>query len=276
MRVSTNINSMAAMRYVKNHTDAQAIEDSKLSSGDRIVSSAVDPAGLAISETMRSKIRSNYQAERNSNDSISLVQVAEGSLGVMQAMGARLRELAVQAASDVLGDGERHVINTEFQHLKEEIERLTLSTTFNGNHIIKGEASVYDLQVGINGLSEKNDRIRYDMSKVLDSKNNFGIKNVNLQTKISAQESLGAIDKMMKDVGASRAELGSLGNRINSVMQNLVVSRENLSASDSKIRDTDFAKETGEKIKSQIAQGAGLEMLKMANTNPSTILKLIS
>lgn len=276
MRVSTNIHSMMAQRYVRAHTEEQAIEDSKLSSGDRIVRSAVDPAGLAISEVMRSKIRSNYQAERNSNDSISLMQVAEGSLATMQQMGSRLRELAMQAATDTVGDSERLVVDSEFQQLKQEVERLTVSTSFNGNHVIKsGGKSTYDLQVGINGLAEL-DRIQYDMSKVMDSSNNFGIKNVDLRSKISAQQSLGAIDKMMSDISASRAELGSVGNRINSVIQNLQVSRESLSASNSKIRDTDVAKEAGLKLQAQVAQSASLSMLKMSNDNPSSILKLIS
>jgi flagellin len=275
MRVSTNLNSMTAMRYVNKNAEEHAIEDRKLSSGDRIVQSSIDPAGLAISETMRSKIRSNYQAERNSNDSVSLMQVAEGSLGVMQSMGTRLRELAVQAASDTLGPGERTVIDSEFQQLKQEVERITASTTFNGNHIIRGSDSVYDLQVGING-TVANDRIQYDMGQVMDSRNNFGIASVDLKTKLASQESLGAIDKMMSDIGASRAQLGSMGNRINSVMQNLMVSRENLSSSNSKIRDTDFAKESAIKIKAQIAESASMTMLKNANERPAVILKLIS
>src|SRR6218665_3756183 len=111
MRVSTNLNSMTAQRYVRAHSEEQAIEDSKLSSGDRIVRSAIDPSGLAISETMKAKLRSNYQAERNSNDSISLMQVAEGSLATMQQMGARLRELAMQAANDTVGEQERKVVD---------------------------------------------------------------------------------------------------------------------------------------------------------------------
>lgn len=275
MRVSTNLNSMTAQRYVQQHTEEVATEDSKLSSGDRIVRSAIDPAGLAISETMRSKIRSNYQAERNSNDSISLMQVAEGSLGVMQGMGIRLRELAMQAANDTLGSEERSVIDAEFQQLKNEVERVTASTSFNGNNIIKGKESVYDLQVGING-NDSNDRIRYDMSKILDSSSNFGIKNVNLRTKEGAQSSLGAIDKMMADIGSSRAQLGSMSNRIGSVMNNLMVSRENISASNSKIRDADMAKEVAIKLKSQVGQAASLAMLKSSNEQPNVILKLVS
>ncbi len=275
MRVSTNLNSMTAQRYVKAHTEEQALEDSMLSSGERIVSSYVDPAGLAISEVMRSKIRSNYQAERNSNDSISLMQVAEGSISTMQQMGSRLRELAMQASTDTVGESERSVIDSEFQQLKNEIERLTVSTMFNGNHVIKTGNSQYDLQIGVNGL-DKLDRIRYDMGKVMDSSNNFGIGNVNLRTKQSAQDSLGKIDKMMSDMSASRAELGSMGSRITSVIQNLQVSRENLSSSNSKIRDADIAKEAGLKLKAQVAQSASLSMLKLSNESPGAILKLVS
>jgi flagellin len=266
---------MVAQRYVNERTDELALEDSKLSSGDRIVRSFVDPAGLAISETMRAKIRSNYQAERNSNDSMSLLQVAEGALGVMQGMGSRLRELAMQAANDTLGPSERSVMDSEFQQLKQEVERITASTSFNGNNIIKGKESVYDLQVGINGI-ESSDRIRYDMAKLMDSSTNFGIKYIDLKTKEGSQNSLSKIDQMMSDIGASRAQLGSMGNRISSVMQNLLVSRENLSSSNSKIRDTDIAKEMGDKLKTQIGQGAGLAMLKMSNENPNVILKLVS
>jgi flagellin len=275
MRVSTNINSMTAMRYVQQHTDEQAIEDTQLSSGDRIVRAEVDPAGLAISEGMRARLRSNMQAERNSNDSISLLQVAEGSLGVMQQMGVRLRELAMQAANDTLGSGERLVVDSEFQQLKQEVARITASTTFNGNHIIKGSSSVYELQVGINGTPE-NDRLRYDMGKIMDSKGNFGIENVDVKTKFAAQNSLGKLDKMMSDIGASRAQLGSMETRIQSVVQNLQTYRENTSSSNSKIRDTDFAKETVNRIKSQIGQSASLAMLKISNDQPAVILKLVS
>lgn len=275
MRVSTNLNSMTAMRYAKKHTDIQSIEDGQLSSGDRLVRSEVDPAGLAISEGMRARVRSNMQAERNSNDSISMLQVAEGSLGVMQQMGTRLRELAMQAANDTLGSEERIVIDSEFQHLKSEVERITTSTTFNGNHIIKGSSSVYDLQVGINGTAQ-NDRLRYDMGKVMDSSGNFGIGNVDLRTKLSSQNSLAKIDKMMGDIGASRAQLGSMETRIQAVVQNLQTYRENTSSSNSKIRDTDYAKEVVNRIKTQIGQTASLEMLRVSNSQPSVVLKLVS
>lgn len=275
MRVATNVQSMVAQRYVKNHTDELALEDSKLSSGERIVRSSMDPAGMAISEMMRAKIRSNSQAERNSNDSVSLIQVAEGSLGVISGMGARLRELAVQAASDTVGNEERKIVDSEFQQLKHEIKRITASTSYNGNNIIKGPDSVYDLQVGIGGDAAL-DQIRYDMSKILDARSNFGISDVDLKTKQGAQSSLSKIDRMMDDVGRSRAELGSLSNRMNAIISNLQISRENTSASNSKIRDADIAKEAAIKAKVQVAQSASMSLLKMSNDRPNVIMKLVS
>lgn len=274
MRVSTNVRSMIAQRYVQQHTEERVKEDMKLSSGERIVRSSDDPAGLAISQKMRSMIRSNSQAERNTNDSVSLLQVAEGSLNTMQAISSRLRELSMQSASDTVSDMDRAVIDKEFQQMKNEIERITNSTSFNGNNILKNSDSVYDLQIGVN--ADKNlDRIRYDMGKIMDSKNNFGIQHVNLRSKESSRESLSAIDKMMAEISGSRAQLGSMSNRMDSVMQNLQVSRENLSESNSKIRDADIAKEAANKAKVAIAQSASLALLKMSNDEPGAILKLL-
>ncbi|MGZ3788235.1 MAG: flagellin [Bacteriovorax sp.] len=274
MRVSTNVQSMVAQRYVQQHTDEQAREDSQLSSGERIVRAADDPAGLAISEKMKSLLRSNSQAERNTNDSISLLQVAEGSLNTMQEITARLRELSVQSSSDTVSDIDRVTIDTEFQQMKREVERLTASTSFNGNNIIKGKESVYDLQIGVNGDKDL-DRIRYDMGKIMDSSNNFGIAGINLRSKESSQQSLSSLDKMMAEISKSRAQLGSMSNRMNSVIQTLQTGRENLASSNSKIRDADIAKESANKAKVQIAQAASLAMLKLSNDQPGAILKLV-
>ena len=274
MRVSTNIQSMVAQRYVQQHTEEQSVEDSRLSSGERIVRAADDPSGLAISEKMKSLIRSNSQAERNSNDAVSLLQVAEGSLNTMQEIGSRLRELGMQASTDTVSDMDRTIIDKEFQQLTKEVERLTISTSFNGTNIIKDKDSVYDLQIGVNGDANL-DRIRYDMSKIMDSSNNFGISNVNLRSKESSQNSLSKIDNMMTQISLSRAHLGAMQTRVNSSIQNLQVSRENLSDANSKIRDADFAKEAALRAKSQIAQSASLAMLKMSNEQPGVILKLV-
>lgn len=274
MRVSTNVQSMVAQRYVQKHTEELAQEDSQLSSGERIVRASDDPAGLAISEKMKSIIRSNSQAERNTNDSISLLQVAEGSLNTIQAIAVRLRELSMQSSTDTVSDMDRSIIDREFQQMKGEVERITASTSFNGNNIIKDKESVYDLQIGVN--SDKNlDRIRYDLGKIMDSSNNFGIAGVNLRSKESSQNSLVALDKMMTEISGSRAQLGSMSNRMNSVVQNLQVSKENLSGSNSKIRDADMARETANKAKINISQSASLALLKLSNDQPGAILKLV-
>lgn len=275
MRVSTNVQSMVAQRYVQQHTEELAQEESQLSSGERIVRAADDPAGLAISEKMKSMIRSNSQAERNTNDSISLLQVAEGSLSTMQGIAGRLRELSLQSASDTVSDMDRNIIDKEFQQLKREVGRITASTSFNGNNIIKNEDSVYDLQIGVN--ADKNlDRIRYDMAKIMDSRNNFGIEGINLRSKESSQNSLPALDNMMSEISKSRAQLGSMSNRMDSIIQTLQVSKENLSSSNSKIRDADVARESANRAKVQIAQSASLALLKLSNDQPAAILKLVS
>ncbi|MBC7539528.1 MAG: flagellin FliC [Bacteriovorax sp.] len=275
MRVSTNVQSMVAQRYVQQHTEELAREDSQLSSGERIVRSADDPAGLAISEKMKSLIRSNSQAERNTNDSVSLLQVAEGALNTMQGISTRLRELSMQAASDTVSDMDRSIIDKEFQHLSQEVERITASTSFNGNNIIQGKESVYDLQIGVN--ADKNlDQIHYDMGKIMDSSNNFGISGINVRSKESAQNSLSALDNMMSEISGSRAQLGSMSNRMNSVIQNLQISNENVSSSNSKIRDADMAREAANRAKIQISQSASLALLKLSNDQPAVILKLVS
>jgi flagellin len=158
--------------------------------------------------------------------------------------------------------------------MSQEVERLTVSTTFNGNHIIKGRSSIYDLQIGTGGDPQV-DRIRYDMGKIMDSTNNFGINSVNLRSKESALTSLTKIDHMMSEISSSRAQLGAMSVRMNSSLQNTQVSKENLSASNSKIRDADMALETANKAKTQIASSASLAMLRISNDQPGLILKLV-
>ena len=274
MRVSTNVQSMVAQRYVQQHTEEQAKEDSKLSSGERIVRASDDPAGLAISEKMKAMIRSSSQAERNTNDSISLLQVAEGSLSVMQSITTRLRELSMQSSSDTYSDSDRLLIDRDFQQMKSEVERITASTSFNGNAIIKDKNSVYDLQIGTS--TNELDRVHYDIGKIMDSTNNFGIASINLRSKESSQRSLDVLDKMLNEITSSRAQFGSMNNRMNSVVQNLQVSRENISSSNSQIRDADMAKEAANKARLNISQSASLSMLKLSNDQPGVILKLLS
>lgn len=274
MRIGTNIQSMIAIRRLQQTNSEVEKESLKLSSGDNIVKAAYDPAGLAISEKMKSKIRGISQIERNINDGISLLQIAEGSLGVISEMGIRLKELALQSATDTISNSERSMANVEFQHLKTEISRLAQSTKFNGNHLLNEKGSTYDFQVGLNNVNEI-DRIRYNMRKALDPVNSLRTSNLNITTKSDSQMSMGRIDRIFEKVSQSRANIGGVGNRMTSARQNVLISRENISSANSAIRDTDVASSSTNKLKTSIMSNATIALLAQANSRPELIMKLV-
>jgi flagellin len=264
---------MLAIRNFKNVSTTQQAAQSKMSSGDRILSAATDPSGLAISETMNATVRSQSQAKRNINDGVSLLQVAEGSLSDLSNLGIRLRQLAIQAASDTVNDEARKMADYEFRSLKEEVKRITVASQFNGNKILDG-SKVYDLQVGTNNDAFQ-DRISYDLSKIMDAKSNFGLDSIDLRSKHSAQRSIAKVDVMMQQVGESRAKIGASQNRLESMFNNLQISHENLSGAKSQIRDADIAKESATSVNSSIQKDATVMMMQTVNANPSRILKLL-
>ncbi|OIQ16089.1 MAG: hypothetical protein BM556_15625 [Bacteriovorax sp. MedPE-SWde] len=273
-RVGTNYQSMVAQRRLGDVSKHQSEERTKLSSGSRITEAAFDPAGLAIATGMKARSVSNMQAQRNVNDGISLLQVAEGTLSVMHGIASRLRELAMQAANDTVGAPERAVANKEFQQLTREVKRLTASTKYNGNHIINGKGSTYELQIGIHNDPQAN-RLKYDLQKVLASNNNFGLDSQNILSKDSARGSFAKIDSMINEVSSSRAKLGGAMNRMQSATQNLQIGRENLEASKSKITDADVAMKTTNIAKDEIVKSATLSLLAQANSRPALASKLI-
>lgn len=274
MRISTNTQNLLAQRKFGNAAIKHDRTQFQLASGNRIYNSAVDPAGLAISETMRSKIVSMGQIERNINDGASLLQVAEGVLGNLQEINGRLRELAMQAATDTVGDSERVMAQREFSQLKQEISRLTTSAKFNGNHLLNGSDKKYDLQVGLNNKSNE-DQISYNLKEVLASADNFGMDSVNITSKHGAQRALRPVDKMLDTLSRGRVKLGASGARLDSVLANLQVSKENLSDSNSKIRDTDIAKATAERAKQGLIKDAAGSMLVQTANNSAKALKLV-
>lgn len=273
-KVGTNYQSLVAQRRLGDVSKHQSQERTQLSSGSRIYEAAFDPSGLAIATGMKARSVSNMQAQRNVNDGVSLLQVAEGTLSVMHGISSRLRELAMQAANDTVGDAERAVANKEFQQLTQEVKRLTSSTKFNGNHIINGEGSTYELQIGIHNDPQAN-RLKYDLAKVLASKNNFGLDGQNILTKEGARRSFSKIDAMSTEVSSSRAKLGGAMNRMESAIQNLQIGRENLEASKSKITDADVAAKTTNIAKDEIVKNATLSLLTQANARPALAAKLI-
>lgn len=265
---------MVAQRRISETRQIEERESVRLSSGDRISRAAYDPSGLAISETMRARSRSFQQATRNTNDGVSLLQIADGSLGEIHSLGARLKELAIQSSTETYNDSDRANIEGEFSQLLNEVKRITKNTEFNGNKLLDGSSNQYDLQVGIDGDANSS-RMSYDMKKVLSSFNNLSISGVSVASKGSAQASLSRLDTFIDKVSKGRAYLGSFQTRLHSAGNNLSIMDENIQASRSKIRDTDYANSTAERVKAQITQGAATTMLKQTNIAPENVLKLI-
>lgn len=274
LRINTNVTSLAAQRTLGINNTEQANVLGKLSSGTRIVRSADDAAGLAISEKLKAQIRGVNQAERNANDGISMIQTAEGGLNETSNILVRLRELAVQSASDTVGDTERQYTDLEYQNLKQEMERISQVTEFNGKKLLNGSGDKYDFQVGINN-DDFQDRIQYDAAKGNSGLDALGIAELNVGSKKASQASLDKIDKAINNVSGQRAELGAIQNRLTSTINNLQISSENLSTANSRIRDTDFAAETAKSTRMNILTQAGSSVLAQANAQGQAALKLI-
>lgn len=273
-RINTNVSSIAAQRALSVSNRESEGTLSKLSSGTRITKAADDAAGLAISEKLRANIRSLKQADRNANDGISMVQTAEGGLNEVSQILTRMRELAVQTASDTIGDPERAMSNMEYQNLKLELERISQVTEFNGKRLLNGSGDKYDFQIGANNDGFQ-DRISYDARQVNSSMDNLGVSELDISSKDGSQESLGSLDAAIEKVSGYRSFLGAIQNRLVSTSNNLQVNVENLSAANSRIRDVDYAEATAAKAKNDILSAAGTSVLAQANMSTQNALKLV-
>ncbi|MFA5583668.1 MAG: flagellin [Bacteriovoracaceae bacterium] len=274
LRINTNISSIAAQRALgitKNNLDSNL---RKLSSGERITRAADDAAGLAISEKLKGHIRGLRQARRNAEDGISLVQTAEGGLNEISNIVIRLRELAVQAASDTVGDTERGFSDIEFQNLLQEIQRIADGSEFIGRKLLNGTGGMVEIQVGIHN-DPTLDRIRYDSSDADATIESLGISGETIANKEGAQLALSKLDNALTRINGTRANLGALQNRLQSASNTLMITDENFSAANSRIRDVDVAAETADMAKNNILSQAGVSVLAQANQAPNFALKLL-
>lgn len=274
--VLTNVASLNAQRNLASTQSALSASIGRLSSGLRINTAADDAAGLGISESLKASIRSLGQAQRNTNDAISMSQVAEGAMNEMQGIVSRMRELSVQAANSTLGATERGYIHTEFKQLSSEIDRISSVTNFNNQKLLDGSASTgLTFQVGIQNST--NDRLSMSITKLTSSTLGSTVKitAATLSTVAGAQAAMGVFDKAIQQLSQARAKVGSTQNRMQITIANLASSHENLSAANSRIRDVDVASETAQLTKSQILSQAGLAVLGQANQLPSAALKLL-
>lgn len=273
-RINTNVASIAGQRNLSNTTKEIETSFSKLSSGERITKAADDAAGLGISEKLKAGIRSGRQASRNANDGISLVQVAEGGLNEASSILNRMKELAMQSSNDTLGDAERGHSDLEYQQLKNELERISKTTHYNGTNLLDGSTPKLDFQVGLNGFPEEN-VISYDAPGMNAGVETLGVSEVTVRSKDSARASLSKIDEAINKISGQRATIGSIQNRLVTSANNMDVYTENMANANSRIRDVDVAEETAKMAKNNILSNAGTAVLVQTNSFGQNALKLI-
>lgn len=275
LRINTNVPALVAQRNLRTTRSNLDRSLERLSSGLRINHAGDDAAGLAISEILRAQTRGLSQAERNAQDGVSVVQIAEGGLSEISNILIRMRELGVQAASDTIGQNERKFLNIEFQQLLAEIDRISNTTEYNHVPLLNGSGQSFDIQVGTRN-NPSIDRIRLFDSNTSDVNIvALGINLASVEDKASAQNSLGAIDAALGSVTAIRAQFGAMQNRLQSVINNIMVNRENISAATSRIRDMDMAEETTDLTKNQILMQSGVSVLTQANVTTKAALGLL-
>jgi flagellin len=275
LRINTNVPALVAQRNLRTTKASLDRSLERLSSGSRINHAGDDAAGLAISESLRAQIRGIGMAERNAQDGVSLVQVAESAMGEVSNILIRLRELGVQSASDTIGPEERKFLDLEFQQSLAEIDRIANSTEFNRVPLLNGSASTFEVQVGTRN-NPGVDRIKlFDGNSADINIVALGLNLTSVADKLGAQNSLATIDTALQSVTSIRASFGAMQNRLQSIITNLTVSKENLSAANSRIRDADLAEETTELTKNQILQQSGISVLGQANSSTKAALSLL-
>jgi flagellin len=288
--INHNLMAMNAARNLSFTYNRLATSVSRLSSGLRINSAADDAAGLAIREMMRTDIRVLNQGVRNANDAMSLIQTADGALGVIDEKLTRMKELAEQAATGTYTSAQRLIMDSEYQAMASEITRIANATDFNGVKLLDGSLSGGGLdgssgnQMKIHfgtGNSSAEDyyyiRINGATASALGVGNNMGTVQAGytISTQSAAQVALEAIDSAIASKDNIRANLGALANRLSNTVTNLTIQAENLQAAESRISDVDVATEMTEFVRNQILTQSAVAMLAQANTLPQLALQLI-
>ena len=272
-RLGTDLNAIGQLRTLSNNVDHYDKTIQQLASGRRIVEAADDAAGLAISENMKKSIRSMQQAIKNTNDGISLIQVAEGALSSVSDILIRFKELAVQAASDTISDLNRDMINKEVIELKQAIDQVAYRTEFNGAKLLNGEDRTLDIQIGIN--HKDHDRMTLKTADLACRLEDLGLVDFDLSDKISAQEGLGKVHGAILRVNKTRSTFGALQNRLQKSASELSSSLVGTEEAKSRILDTDFADKTSILSIDNIKSMAGVEALKQTNMRNGLVLNLI-
>ena len=282
VRIFNNIASTNAQRLLGVNNDRLSQSVARISSGIRINKASDDAAGLAVSEGLRSDIRALRQAVRNSNDGVSLINIAEGALNEQSSMLIRLRELSSQAATGTVGSTERATIQLEFNALRSEIDRISATTTFNGQALVDGSmassiSSVNHIfiQVGIDASANSRINLNQDINLTAVTVSSLGIDSLSVSTADGALTALDSINSAIASVAGTRGKVGAVQNRLARTISNLSTSVENLAAAESQIRDADIAEEVALLTRNQIMVQASTAMVGQANLIPQSILQLL-
>lgn len=269
MRINNNIMAMNTHRQLGINNTAGAKSLEKLSSGYRINRAGDDAAGLSISEKMRSQIRGLKMASKNAQDGISLIQTAEGALNEAHAILQRMRELAVQSASDTNTDDDRAELQKEVTQLVDELDRIAENTEFNGMTLLDGSFSDKVIHIGANDGQTLT--IAISSAAAAD----LGVDSISISTQTGADGAISTIDDAIVNLSEIRSDLGAVQNRLEYTIRNLDNAAENLQAAESRIRDVDMAQEMMEFTKNNILQQAATAMLAQANMLPQSVLQLL-
>lgn len=272
MSVRTNIAAMMASGQLGRTQKNLGSSLQRISSGLRINKAADDAAGLGVATSLETAVISTQQSMRNTNDGISIIQTAESATQEVTDMLQRMRELAVQSASETLADEERSYISDEFNQLRSEVARVASVTEFNGVALADGTTTTVNVQVGINNDSAS----RVAISLVNLTSSGLGIDSMSLGSVTGARSALDFIDTALASVNSSRSVLGAVQNRLDSALNNAQNYMEALSSAEAQIRDTDYATETSNLTKLQIMQQAGVASLAQAKNMNQSVISLLS
>jgi flagellin len=282
--INTNTPSLVAQRNLMNNTLALNSSFEKLASGFRINRAADDAAGLSISETLRTQIRGNEKSVANAQDGVNILQIAEGSLSVISENLQRIRELTIQAANDTNSTTERTAIVLEVNSRLEDIDRIARTTRGSNINLLDGSKTDYLLQIGANSDKEQN---TLNIGGVLSNSQVSALGIDRLATPItagaggiyvnnsSARIFLEAVDSALNNVFSRRSQIGAMQNRLQSTIESLSISIENLKTTESRIRNLDIASESARLVQNQILQQASLSILGQANQAPTLSLQLL-
>lgn len=272
LRIGTNVASLAAQRQLAGNASRTSHAIRALASGNRIVDAGDDAAGFAIAENLRGQGASLSQAKRNAETAIGLVQVAEGGLSEQNNILVRLRELAVQSSSDTVGEDERGYLNTEFDQLQREFDRIAETTTFGNKKLLSGANQEFVFHLGAGGGEE--DAIRYNLDA--DTRGGtLGVADLSVKDKDASSRVLRTIDKALQSIAKARAGFGAIQSRLEIASTNLDIQHENIMAARSRITDADVAHEAAELAQGQIQLNFASSVLAQANQIPQHALKLL-